>query len=121
VVGWDGSLQAIRAIAAALPLLRRASVVKLVLINPDQLSELHGEQPGADMALYLARHGVPVEVVVERTGATAGNALMALARDCGAGLMVTGAYGHSRYREWMLGGVTRELLERARMPLLIAH
>jgi nucleotide-binding universal stress UspA family protein len=73
------------------------------------------------MALYLARHGARVDVVVERTRVTVGAALMGLADDCGAGLMVTGAYGHGRYREWMLGGVTRELLERARIPLLLAH
>lgn len=121
VAGWDGSTQALRALAAALPLLERADGVRLALINPDQLSELHGEQPGADMALYLARHGVKVEVVVERTHATAGAALMALAHACGAGMVVTGAYGHSRYREWVLGGVTRELLERTSVPLLIAH
>jgi len=121
VAGWDGSLQALRALTAALPLLARADSVKLALINPDELSELHGEQPGADMALWLARHGVQVEVVLERTASTAGHALAALARDSGAGLMVCGAYGHSRYREWMLGGVTRELLARAPVPLLIAH
>jgi nucleotide-binding universal stress UspA family protein len=121
VVGWDGGMQAMRAISAALPLLRRAEVVQLAIVNPDQRAALHGEQPGADMALYLARHGVRVEVVRERTTATEGEALMALARDGGAGLMVTGAYGHSRYREWALGGVTRELLARAAVPLLIAH
>jgi nucleotide-binding universal stress UspA family protein len=59
--------------------------------------------------------------VVEHTRATVGAALIALAQDCGAGLMVSGAFGHSRYREWMLGGTSRELLERARVPLLIAH
>jgi nucleotide-binding universal stress UspA family protein len=121
VVGWDGGMQALRAIGAALPLLRRAASVKLVLVNPDQLSELHGEEPGADIALYLARHDVAVDVVLEHAAVTVGAALIGLARDCGAGLMVTGAYGHSRYREWMLGGVTRELLERAPAPLLIAH
>ncbi len=121
VAGWDGGTQSLRAITAALPLLARAAAVKLAVINPDMLSELHGEQPGADMALYLARHGAQVEVVVERTRATVGATLCALARDCGAGLMVSGAFGHSRYREWMLGGTTRELLERARVPLLIAH
>jgi nucleotide-binding universal stress UspA family protein len=121
VAGWDGSLQAIRAVSAALPLLRLADSVKLALINPDELSELHGEQPGADMALYLARHGVKVEVVLERTASTEGHALMSLATDCGAGLIVCGAYGHSRYRELVLGGVTRELLERTPVPLLIAH
>jgi nucleotide-binding universal stress UspA family protein len=121
VVGWDGGTQALRAISSALPLLARAAAVKLVVINPADLSDLHGEQPGADMALYLARHGAQVEVVVEHTRTTAGGALCALARSCGAGLMVSGAFGHSRYREWMLGGTTRELLERARIPLLIAH
>ena len=121
VVGWDGGMPAMRAITAALPLLERAESVQLVLINPDERSALHGEQPGADMALYLARHGVHVEVIRERTTSTEGEALIALTRDAGAGLMVTGAYGHSRYREWALGGVTRELLERARVPLLIAH
>ena len=121
VAGWDGGPCALRAIAAALPLLQRTDSVKLALVNPEHLPGLHGEEPGADMALYLARHGVKVEVVVERTGATAGNTLAALARDCGAGLMVSGAYGHNRFREWVLGGVTRELLERAPVPLLIAH
>jgi nucleotide-binding universal stress UspA family protein len=121
LVGWDGSMQAIAAIIAALPLLVRADAVRLALVNPDTLSDLHGEQPGADMALYLARHGARVDVVVERTHSTVGTALLGLARDCGAGLMVTGAYGHSRYREWMVGGVTRELLERSRVPLLLAH
>jgi nucleotide-binding universal stress UspA family protein len=121
VLGWDGSMQAIRAIDGALPLLQRAESVKLTLINPDELSDLHGEEPGADMALYLARHGVQIDVVVERTRATAGDALMSLARTSGASLLVAGAYGHSRYREWVLGGTTRELLERTPVPLLLAH
>jgi nucleotide-binding universal stress UspA family protein len=121
LVGWDGSMPAQRAISAALPLLDHAATVRLVLINPDRQSELHGEEPGADMALYLARHGVNVEVVVEHTRAPEGEALMDLARDTHAGLMVAGAFGHSRYREWILGGVTRELLEHAPAPLLIAH
>jgi nucleotide-binding universal stress UspA family protein len=121
VAGWDGSMHAIRALEAALPLLQRAPSVKLALVNPDMLSELHGEEPGADMALFLARHGVPVDIVVERTSATPGEALMALARDSGAGLIVSGAYGHSRYREWVLGGATRELLAHSPVPLLIAH
>ena len=121
VAGWDGSTQALRALAAALPLLERADGVRLALVNPERLTDVHGEQPGADMALYLARHGVKVDVVLERTHATAGDALMTLARAAGAGLIVAGAYGHSRYREWVLGGVTRELLERTPVPLLLAH
>ena len=121
VAGWDGSLQALRALTAALPLLVRAARVKLLLVNPDETIGPHGDEPGADMALYLARHGVRVDVVVERTRATAGHALAALAMDCNAGLLVIGAFGHSRYREWVLGGVTRELLESTPVPLLLAH
>ncbi|SFD28879.1 universal stress protein [Massilia yuzhufengensis] len=121
VAGWDGRVPALRALDAALPLLQRATTVKLVTINPYPQSGLHGEEPGADMGLYLARHGVAVEVVAERTSATVGSTLAGMARDCGAGLMVCGAYGHSRFHEWMLGGATRELLERAPVPLLIAH
>ena len=121
VVGWDGSVPALRAIDGALPLLARASAVRLVLVNPDREPGLHGDEPGADMALYLARHGVPVEVVIERTATPPGQALIGIAQDASAGLLVTGAYGHSRYREIVLGGVTRILLERATLPVLFAH
>lgn len=121
VAGWDGSVQAMRAIVNALPLLARARAVRLVLVNPDRESGLHGDEPGADMALYLARQGVPVEVVVEQTAEPAGDALLRIANASGAGLLVTGAFGHSRYREIVLGGVTRVLLERATIPVLLTH
>lgn len=121
VVGWDGSVQAIRALTGALPLLAQAASVKLVLVNPDTMADLHGEEPGADMALHLARHGLKVEVVLERTRESTGDALLRLAREHDACLMVTGAFGHSRYRELVLGGVTRALLARCPVPLLTAH
>lgn len=121
VVGWDGSAQALRAIAGAMPILVRARNVRLALVNPDLESGLHGEEPGADMAHYLARHGVRVEVLVERTQSAIGEALLGIAGASGAGLLVTGAFGHSRYREIGLGGVTRLLLDRARLPVLLAH
>lgn len=121
VVGWDGSLQAVRALSAALPLLVRARSVRLALVNAQRESGLHGDEPGADMALYLARHGVPVDVVLEQTTAPVGEALLGLARTFDAGLLVTGAFGHSRYRELVLGGVTRVLLERSQVPVLVAH
>ena len=110
-----------RAICAALPLLARAGSVTLGLVNPERQSGLHGDEPGADMALYLARHGVKVNVVVAHTRARESDALIDMAREVHAGLMVAGAFGHSRYREWFLGGVTRDLLGSAPVPLLIAH
>jgi len=121
VVGWDGSLAAIRAIDGALPLLCRARNVRLALINPEREAGLHGQEPGADMALYLARHGVPVEVLVERSELPTGEVLLGMARASKAGLLVTGAFGHSRFREIVLGGVTRIVLARAPLPVLIAH
>ena len=121
LVGWDGSMPAQRAINAALPLLAQAGTVHLAVVNPDLQSGLHGDEPGADMAHYLARHGMKVDVAVAHTRAPEGEALMDMARDCHAGLMVTGAFGHSRYREWILGGATRTLLGHAPAPLLTAH
>lgn len=121
VVGWNGSVPAVRAIAGALPLLQRAQAVKLVVVNPPQPYEADAAEPGADMAAYLARHGVPVELVIERAPDGAGEALLARAEGEGASLLVAGAYGHARYREWVLGGVTRDLLARARVPVLFAH
>ena len=121
VVGWDGSLAAIRAIDGALPLLCRARNVRLALVNPEREAGLHGQEPGADMALYLARHGVPVEVLVERSALPAGEVLLGMARAGNAGLLVCGAFGHSRFREIVLGGVTRIVLARAALPVLFAH
>jgi nucleotide-binding universal stress UspA family protein len=121
VIGWNAGMEASRAVSGALPLLKTAKSVLIALVNPDELPGRHGEQPGADLATYLARHGVNVEVVRERSDAGTAPALLGLARDAVAGLLVAGAYGHSRYREWIAGGVTRALLEKSSMPLLLAH
>jgi nucleotide-binding universal stress UspA family protein len=121
VVGWDGSMPAVRAITGALPMLRRMRSVELVLVNPAGQHRVGDTEPGADMALYLARHGVPIDVVVEYAADGAGEALLARADAEGVTMLVAGAFGHSRYREWMLGGVTRDLLQRARVPVLFAH
>ncbi len=118
LVAWDAGLEATRAIAGAMPLLRSAARVVLALINP---GDAHGEQPGADMALYLARHGVQVEVTAQATGGAVGEALLTLAGDVGAGLVVMGAYGHGRLREYLLGGVTATMLEGMLVPVLMAH
>ncbi|MYN43438.1 universal stress protein, partial [Duganella sp. FT109W] len=110
-----------RASVAALPLLRRAALVTLAVINPAAVSTVHGPQAGADLAAYLARHGVPLEVVVRETDTDAGDALLGLAAERGADLLVMGCYGHTRWRELLLGGATRAVLRRATLPLLMAH
>jgi nucleotide-binding universal stress UspA family protein len=106
MVAWDGSMQATRAITSALPLLRRAKKVTVVLFNRSSSSQGHGEQPGADIALYLTRHGVNVELLQDHTEIDIGNALLSLAADQRADLLVMGGYGHNRFREILLGGVT---------------
>lgn len=123
LVAWDGSRAATRAINDALPLLRQSRRVTLAVFNADSQHGAHGEQPGADIALYLARHGVRVEVAQQHTpaGLDIGNALLSLAADCGADLLVMGAYGHQRWREIVLGGVTRRVLQSMTLPVLMAH
>ncbi len=121
VVAWDGSQAATRAIMGALPLLKRSQQVSLVSFNPGERPGVRGEQPGADMALYLSRHGVKVDVLVRETNNEAGEALLSLSADSGAELLVMGAYGHSRFRELLLGGATRAILDAMTLPVLMAH
>jgi nucleotide-binding universal stress UspA family protein len=121
LVAWDGSQEASRALVGALPLLRQAAEVKVVVFNAEQQVNMHGEQPGADIALYLARHGVKVDVMQEVTDQDSGNALLSLAADTCADLLVMGCYAHSRFRELLLGGASRTVLESMTLPVLMAH
>jgi nucleotide-binding universal stress UspA family protein len=104
----------------AVPLLRRADAVELITVNPE--GSAHGDIPGADIALYLARHGVRVEVKIERAvDIDVGNMLLSRAADLGIDLIVMGAYGHSRVREYVMGGATRTLLDTMTVPVLMSH
>ena len=118
LLAWDGSAEAARAACAALPLLQEAATVTVSIVNPDQS---HGAQPGADIALYLARHGVRVDVSEHRTDADVGDAVLSLAAERHADLIVMGAYGHTRLRELILGGVTRTVLASMTVPVLMVH
>ncbi len=119
LVAWDGSRAATRAITDAIPFLRAADMVQVAIINPKM--DQHGEQPGADLAAYLARHGVKLEVSVNRTKLDIGNALLSLASDLNSDLIVMGGYGHSRFREMIMGGATRAILESMTVPILMSH
>lgn len=120
-VAWNGSVEATRAITSAIPLLQRAEQVDLVVFDAECSGDLHGEQPGADMALYLARHGVRVEVTAAGPAADVGEALLSFALDKGAGLIVMGAFGHSRFREVLIGGATRTALLGSPIAMLFSH
>ena len=121
MIAWDASMAASRAVAGALPLLRMASVVDVVVFNASAQDEAHGEVPGSDLALYLARHGVSVNVISRRTDIDIGNALLSLCADQESDLLVMGGYGHTRFREILLGGATRTVLESMTLPVLMTH
>ncbi|MET0962316.1 MAG: universal stress protein [Noviherbaspirillum sp.] len=121
LLAWDGSMEASRAIDGALPFLRQAREVKVVVFNADKQVNVHGQQPGADIALYLARHGVTVDVLQESTEQKTGDALLSLAADTAADLLVMGCYAHSRFREVLLGGASRTVLESMTLPVLMSH
>ena len=122
VIGWNASREAARAVNDAMPLLTAAEIVSILTIDPREGPRAHGELPGADISLHLARHGVKAEI--ERTVSPdlpVGEALLSRAADLGADLLVMGAYGHSRARELLLGGATRSLLRSMTLPVLMSH
>ncbi|NHZ79199.1 universal stress protein [Massilia sp. CCM 8695] len=121
VVGWNGSAPASRAIASAIPLMQGARQVDIVVADARAHGDLHGPTPGADLALYLARHAIRVNVREVDSHADPGRVLLAAAGEAGADLIVMGAYGRSRFREVLLGGATRTLLRTSTLPLWMAH
>jgi nucleotide-binding universal stress UspA family protein len=120
-VAWNGSVDAVRAITSAIALLQRSEQVHLVVFNADAERGLHGDSPGADIALFLARHGIKVDVTAADSAENVGQSLLSFAIDHGSDLIVMGAYGHSRLRETLLGGVTRTALSSSALPLWMAH
>jgi nucleotide-binding universal stress UspA family protein len=117
---WDGSRQATRAIADAMPLLERAGQVELVIVANERGKE--DEIPGADMGEHLARHGLKVDVNrITEGDIDVADALLSHAADASIDFMVMGGYGHSRLREFVLGGVTRSMLRSMTVPVLMSH
>ena len=122
VVAWQPKPEATRALHDALPLLRQADSVDVVTVDPAVNDLQHGGDPGVDIANHLTRHGLRVNVVtLPRAGMSIAEALLRHAGESGAHCLVAGGYGHSRLREWFLGGTTRELLALARLPVLFSH
>jgi nucleotide-binding universal stress UspA family protein len=120
LVAWSHSREATRAVTDAIPLLRLADTVHVMAVNPRR-SE-HGDVPGADIGLYLARHGVRVQVKTDQGAEIdVGNELLSRAADLDADLIVMGGYGHSRLKEWVLGGATRTILASMTVPVLMSH
>lgn len=122
VVGWNARREAARAAFDSLPLLKTASEVLLVWVNPQREEHAAGQLPGSELAASLARHGVKVTAEAMPAGdLDAGDALLNRVADANAGLLVVGAYGHSRLREFVFGGVTRNVLTHMTVPVLMSN
>lgn len=121
LVAWNESVEALTAIRRALPFLKEAEAVRIVIIDPPQ----HGPErsdPGGLLSQMLARHGVRCEIdVLSKTLTRVSDVLNRHATDTDADMIVMGAYGHSRFREAILGGATRNMLEKAKVPVFMAH
>ncbi|SMH40699.1 universal stress protein [Maritimibacter sp. HL-12] len=121
LLAWNESTEAMRAVRAALPLLQQAETVNIAIVDPPQ----HGPErsdPGGSLSQMLSRHGVRPEVsVLSKTMPRVCDVLLRHAKDIDADAIVMGAYGHSRFRESILGGATRHMLELAEVPVLMAH
>ena len=117
-VAWNSSREAAHALAEAMPFLTRAQAVTIIMVDTEETDRA----PGAGLVRHLERHKVRANVLAVKSGdRRISQVLIEQAEKCGADLMVTGAYGHARIREWMLGGVTRDLLHLVPIPVLLAH
>ena len=121
VVGWNQSSEALTAIRAAMPILKTAKVVDITIIDPPE-HDPERSDPGGQLAEMLSRHGVAAEIsVLARTMPRISDVVLRHVSETGADLVVMGAYGHSRFREAILGGATRNMLADATTPVLMAH
>jgi nucleotide-binding universal stress UspA family protein len=118
---WDGGRTAARAIGDAMPFLERAKAVDLVMVAEDRKDD-DDESTGTRMSEHLARHGVKTTIKRMAKGDIAiEDVILSYAADSGADFMVMGGYGHSRLREFILGGVTRGILSEMTVPVLMSH
>lgn len=122
IVAWNGSREARRAITDAMPLLSAAQSVTVLVVNSAKIPQKYGAEPGSDISLYLARHGVQVELQQAGAGgASIAKTILSKATEQNADLIVIGAYSHKRTSEIFFGGVTREILTSISMPVLLSR
>jgi nucleotide-binding universal stress UspA family protein len=122
LVAWNGRREAARAAFDAVPLLKACDAVQLTWLDPQNDMDVPGSLAGTELATALARHGVKVTAEgMPTSGIGAGEALLSHASDLGADLLVMGAYGHSRTREYVFGGATRTIFGSMTIPVLMSH
>ncbi|PLW78461.1 universal stress protein [Cohaesibacter celericrescens] len=122
VVCWNSRPEAARAILNAIEFVENAEKVDVVIVDPFSTAWKDTAKPGADLAVYLARHGSNISVkILESGGKDTAVVIKQYAKETGADLIVMGAYGHSRLRERIFGGVTQAFLDETSVPVLMAH
>ncbi len=122
LVAWNASREAARAANDAVPLVASGGRVTVLALNPARGIAGDGDVPAADMAHHLARHGITAEAAhTVADDVAVGDLILSRAADMGADLIVMGGYGHSRAREFVLGGATRALLGHMTVPVLFSH
>jgi len=121
LVAWDASTEATRAVTDAIPLLKRAHIVDVVMFNTPVQPQWRGAQPSSHIGQFLQRHDIPAETLQRNTDCGIGEAILSLVEELGADLIVMGGYGHLRFREIMLGRATQTVLESMTVPVLMSH
>ncbi len=122
LVAWNTGRESVRAVNDAIPLFKEAKRVNVIAINPKKGKKRHGENPAADITAHLVRHGIPaVAEHLATKDVDAANMLLSCAADESADMIVMGAYGHHRFRELILGGVTHDILKHMTVPVLMSH
>jgi nucleotide-binding universal stress UspA family protein len=121
VIGWNESTEAMRAVRAALPFLKAAETVHIAIVDPPETGPERSD-PGGALAVFLSRHDVRCDIqVMTKQGSRVSERLARHVMESGAEMLVMGGYGHSRFREAMLGGATRDMLEHSKVPVFMAH
>ena len=122
LAGWNATRESSRAIFDAVPLMQAADKVYVCWVDPSKDEDAAGQLPGAEIAATLARHDIKATVEpLPTSGLMAGEALISHAADIGADLLVMGAYGHTRMREFVFGGATQYVLQSMTLPVLLSH
>jgi nucleotide-binding universal stress UspA family protein len=121
IIGWNATRESARAAFDSIPLLRRSKEVRVVWVNPQLEFDGARVLPGSELAETLSRHGINAVAEALPSGEDTGEALLTRVSDTGAGLLVMGAYGHSRLRDFILGGATRSVLKQMNCPVFFSH
>jgi len=121
MICWNGTREAARAVSEAMPLLSRATQVTVVCVADVDTAQIRGPEAMMDIARHLANHGLSPEITMLPAPVSTADALLDEAHRISADLMVMGVFGHSRFREWLIGGTTVDLLRKSDLPILVAR